>query len=173
MIEIIVTLCFFAVLAFVFFGKPWTPPRSKPADAASLRAYETRPNIFVNRSEHRFFEELLKQKPDGFHVFIKVRLEDVLQVRHQIKDTQKHWQYRARIKSRHVDYVICHDSGVFTCAIELDGSTHTSKEAVMVDGFKDGIFANAGLTLYRVQTGENFQTRVRAIWHEIQNTKYS
>ncbi len=173
MIEIIVTLCFFAILAFAFFGKSWQVPRSKPADATTLMAYEVRSNIFANRSENRFFHALMKQKPDGFHVFTKVRLEDVLQVRRQIKDTQKHWQYRGRIKSRHVDFVICDDNGLFMCAIELDGSAHTSKEAVMVDGFKDGIFTNAGLKLYRVQTGEIFQTSVRAIWREIQNAKSS
>lgn len=145
----------------------WQDPASTQADPQALQAYEARPSLFVNGSEKSLFAALNRYKPVGFHVMIKVRLEDVLRVSGNIKDGRLRWQYRGRIKSRHVDYVICDDSGQFLCAIELDGSSHIGGEAEMVDGFKDAIFKHAGIRLLRLKTGVNFDQYSQKLWLDI------
>lgn len=169
MIEVLVILFLCGVLAYVFLKQGWQTPQSTQADPKTLRAYERRQSIFVNGAELAFFKALDRHKPTAFHVFTKVRLEDILQVRPNIKDKQKHWQYRGRIKSRHVDYVICDGKGRFVCAIELDGSSHRLRQTDMTDRFKDRIFSHAGLTLYRVKTGEDFANWASSLWAKLTN----
>ena len=167
MIEVFIVLLLCSVLAFVFLKQGWQTPRSTQANQKTLRAYERRQSIFVNGAELAFFKALDRYKPSAFHIFTKVRLEDILKVRSGIKDKQKHWQYRGRIKSRHMDYVICDGKGRFICAIELDGSSHRTGQTDMTDRFKDSIFRHAGLTLYRVKTGEDFSAWAAHMWAEI------
>ena len=97
----------------------------------------------------------------------KVRLEDILGVRDEIKDGRLRWRYRLRIKSRHVDFALCNDDGHILCAIELDGTAHNSDEAKMVDGFKDAIFKNAGLPLIRLTTDQDLNRAARTIWSKM------
>ncbi len=167
MIEIALIMVFCVGLAFVYRKASWQTPQSSSADQQTLQSYERRQSIFVNGAELAFFKALERHKPIGFYVFSKVRLEDILQVRRSIKDRKKYWQYRGRIKSRHVDFVLCNGAGQFLCAVELDGSSHNSRQTKMTDSFKDGIFAHAGLPLYRIQTGENFARQAVNVWAEI------
>jgi len=97
----------------------------------------------------------------------KVRLEDILRVKRAIKDTRLRWQYRGRIKSRHVDFVICDGRGRVIYAIELDGRSHMADEAKMVDGFKDAIFKHAGIPLLRTKTGADFNFFSQTLWQDI------
>lgn len=167
-IGIVLLMCGALVVAFVLYGrKAWETPKSTQADAQALRAYETRPSIFVNTAERVFFKTLLRHMPHGYHVFAKVRLEDILTVRHDIKLDKARWQYRGRIKSRHVDFAICNAQGEYVCAIELDGDAHHNAEAEMVDNFKNTIFHHAGLSLYRVKTGQDFDVFSRKMWEKI------
>lgn len=141
-------------------------PKSKPADARTIKAYKTRHNLFAGSAERALFSALIKDAPDGYHVFSKVRLEDIIGVKPQ-KDLRLHWQYRGRIKSRHVDFLICDKGGQFICAIELDGPSHNTREAEMIDGFKDAVFSHVGLKLYRVQVGTNFERFAQNLWAQI------
>jgi len=145
----------------------WQDPQSTSANAETVQAYEVRAGLFVNRSELALFTALNRHKPYGLHVMAKVRLEDILRVGHSIKDGRLRWQYRGRIKSRHVDFVLCDAAGRFLCAVELDGSSHINSEAEMVDGFKDAIFKHAGLQLFRIQVGDNFDRVSRNLWEQL------
>lgn len=162
----VIVVCILLVLGFLLRRPKWQDPQSTLASAEIVRAYEARAGLFVNRSELALFAALNRHKPDGLHVMVKVRLEDILRVGHNIKDGRLRWQYRGRIKSRHVDYVICDAGGRFLCAIELDGSSHINIEAEMVDGFKDAIFKHAGLQLFRIKTGDNFDSVSRNLWEQ-------
>jgi len=167
MIELLLVLGLCGLLWLALRGSTWQRPRSTQADEKALRAYEARHSLFVNGAETAFFAALTRHKPAGYHVFSKVRLEDILQVKTEIKNQQARWQYRGRIKSRHIDFLICRKNGAFICAIELDGSAHQGAEAHMVDQFKDEIFASAGLKLLRVQTGDDFDGFSRTLWTKI------
>lgn len=167
-IGIVVLICGILAIAYSVFGRgTWQAPKSTQADAQAMQAYEARANIFVNGAEQALFNALLRHKLQGYHVFTKVRLEDILQVRTSIKDAREKWQYRGRIKSRHVDFLICDRGGAYVCAIELDGAAHHNAEAQMTDDFKDTIFLHAQLPLYRVRTGEDFSQYSQALWTKI------
>ncbi len=152
----------------LFLHKPkWHDPQSTQADANTLCAYKLRAGIFVNRSELALFTALNRHKPQDKYVMAKVRLEDILQVSHKVKDGRLRWQYRGRIKARHVDFVLCDAAGRFLCAIELDGNSHENAQAKMVDNFKDAIFNHAGLKLFRVKIEDNFVQAAHNIWQSI------
>ncbi len=165
---VIILICAFLGIGFFLNQPNWQDPKSTQADAQTLQAYEARPSLFVNASERALFSALIRHKPDKYFVMSKVRLEDILQVKGAIKHGRLRWQYRGRIKSRHVDFIICDAEGRFLCALELDGKSHKRDVAEMVDGFKDAIFQYAGLSLLRVQTGVNFDQFSKALWQKIE-----
>ena len=164
MSEALIICVLIGVSVALLWRRPWQTPTSKPADKDALCAYTPRSSVFVNGAEHAFFNALMLHKPKNAYVFPKVRLEDILQVRSDIKDHKKIWGYRGRIKSRHVDFVLCGQSRQFLCAIELDGLSHKKQNVMMVDDFKDAIFKHAGLPLMRVKVGANFDKKARDIW---------
>lgn len=163
----IIFVCILLVFGFLLHRPKWQDPRSTQADVATLQSYQLRQSLFVNRSELALFAALNRYKPDGLHVMTKVRLEDILRVRHSEKEGRLRWQYRARIKSRHVDFVLCDASGRFLCAIELDGRSHANTEAKMLDNFKNAIFGHAGLKLLRIKIGDDFEHVSRNIWRQL------
>ncbi|MCF6274785.1 MAG: DUF2726 domain-containing protein [Robiginitomaculum sp.] len=163
---VIILICGLLVAGFFLRRPKWQDPKSTKADKAALFAYEARQSLFVNRSELALFAALNRYKRDGFHVMAKVRLEDILQVCGNLSDKRLRWQYRGRIKSRHVDFVLCDNAGRFLCAVELDGSSHKGDEAQMVDEFKDAIFKNAGILLVRINTGDDFGQFSRNVWKQ-------
>ncbi len=163
---VVLGVLFLVWLLVIYGGTRWKPPRSRMADRKALRAYERRDSLMVNTSEQALFQALLKTKPAQCLVMAKVRLEDILQVKDTIKDGRLRWQYRSRIKSRHVDYALCDQNGRVFCVIELDGSSHRTSEAQMVDSFKDAICKNAGLALVRIKTGSPYEPLARKIWSQ-------
>lgn len=115
------------------------------------------------------FYNILKYKCDlnSFTVCPKVRLEDFINVRN-IREKQS---YRGRIKSRHVDFLICDRYLNPLCGIELDDSSHNSWKAQKADNFKNELYSAIGLKLYRVSTGSNFEAKINFIIHELQQKK--
>ena len=103
----------------------------------------------------------------------KVRIEDFIWT-----DWEKYgltWKEeqaaRNRIKSRHIDFLICDINLNVQCGIELDDSSHanTQKE----DAFKDNVFREAGFRNYRIPvrlynnvSDENSINQVRAYYQE-------
>jgi len=144
----------------------WQDPKTTRADTQTLKAYEARESLFVNAPEQALFTALLRHKRAGFHIMAKVRLEDILSVNRDIKDARLRWQYRGRIKSRHVDFAICDGRGRIVWAIELDGRSHLGQEAIMVDEFKNMIFKHAGIILLRTKTGSDFNFFAQTLWKE-------
>ncbi|MBL4854856.1 MAG: DUF2726 domain-containing protein [Robiginitomaculum sp.] len=164
MLELLITAGIGAVFWLVLRRAKWPVPKSTQADRQTLMAYEACESLFVNAPEQALFTALLRHKQPGFHVMAKVRLEDILRVKRAIKDTRLRWQYRGRIKSRHVDFIICDGRGRVIYAIELDGRSHLDDEAKMVDGFKDAIFQHAGINLLRTKTGTDFNRFAQTLW---------
>jgi len=139
--------------------------KTKPYDKAILQNYAKVPSLFVNRSETTFFQMLSDKLPNGYHVFAKVRLEDIIRVSPEFRQQSTSrvvWNLRGRIKSRHVDFLIVKRQGHPKAAIELDGSSHNSDTAI-ADSFKTGIFAASDLKLYRVKVGQNFASHIKKI----------
>ena len=163
------TLLIVVIFAGIFFwalrrgrGEGFKPPKTAPSDQRTYDAYEKTPSLFVNRSELAFYHALRRVLPRGYSLHSKTRLEDIARVKPYIKGEGR-WKLRARVKSRHVDFLIIDDNGAPHIAIEVDGSSHNNKDTRNADSLKDGIFEAIGLLLIRVRTGENFAEAAQEI----------
>ena len=59
-------------------------------------------------------------------------------------------KYFHKIAQKHVDFVICDQNLYVLFAIELDDSSHETKDAKKRDRLKDKAFAAAGIPLKRI-----------------------
>lgn len=135
---------------------------TKPQNTLSDIYYVT---SLLTKPESAFYN-ILKYKCDlaNFTICPKVRLEDFINV----CDIREKQSYRGRIKSRHVDFLICDRYLNPLCGIELDDSSHNSWKAKKADNFKNELYHAIGLTLYRVPLGSNFEAKIDYIIHELQ-----
>ena len=85
----------------------------------------------------------------GYHYIIcpKVGVKDLLSV----TDQKQYMKYFHKIAQKHVDFVICDKDLYVLFAIELDDSTHETKDAKKRDQLKDKAFAAAGIRLKRIR----------------------
>lgn len=156
MLEIFILLLilgFMAVVAYTRLDR-FETPGTKPSNEGTFRAFEPRPSLFVNAQEHEFFQVLFETLPQSYHIHSKVRLEDIVAVRSDIKNPRMRWHLRARVKSRHVDFLITDKDGHFLCAVELDGPIHDYGSTEHADALKDGIFKAVDIPLFRISTQE-------------------
>lgn len=101
-------------------------------------------------NELSFFSVLHPMIGAQWHLFSKVRVEDIIEVPKSI-DYKEKQSLRGRIKSRHFDFVICDAKtlSVLMC-IELDDKSHQRAKAKEADAFKDRAMRDAGVPLIRV-----------------------
>lgn len=157
MYEIIFIILGISAVAVFYFGRnrPFEPPETTPSTEKTYRQFERVPSLFVNRAEVTFFHTLNKALPAGYFLMSKVRLEDVIGVKASVRDAEARWKLRARVKSRHVDYVITDRAGVPLAGIELDGASH-GEDSFEADTLKNGLFRTVGLPLFRVPVGTSY-----------------
>ncbi len=141
------------------FSAPETS-RLPPGDA---KLYEKTRSLFVNKAERAFFIILSQHLGTDYLLMTKTRLEDVIGVRRDVRNDKLRWALRGRVKSRHVDFLVCARDGTPLLGIELDGSSHLDMSAQNGDDLKDRIFEAAGLAFIRVNTGEDFELTARRI----------
>ena|SRR3989344_1081896 len=78
-------------------------------------------------------------------LFAKVRLEDLLWLP---RGTDNRFGLRNRIKSRHIDFVLCDKENIKPLiAIELDDSSHNREDRIERDFSIDNILRDAGLPI--------------------------
>lgn len=77
----------------------------------------------------------------GYIVFAKVRLLDILE---PTKGTDRYKTYFYKIQAKHVDFVLCDQKLVAQYIIELDDSSHDTKERQERDKFVDEIVRSVG-----------------------------
>lgn len=110
----------------------------------------------LTKREYRFYL-LLREIADEYHYLIcpKVGLKDLLTV----TDKKQYMKYFHKIAQKHVDFVICDQDLHVLFVIELDDSTHETRDAKKRDHFKDKAFAAAGIPLKRITEIEEKQIR--------------
>ncbi len=151
MFEFIIIALLIAAIAVWFFGRPkFEQPKTAPSDQRTYDQFEAVPSLFVNRTELGFFHALRRDLPAGYSVHSKVRLEDIICVRPTIKNPEARWKLRARVKSRHVDFLVVDEAGGPVLGIELDGAVHQTPETFNADTLKNGLFKAAGIPLERI-----------------------
>jgi hypothetical protein len=109
----------------------------------------------VTNTEKVFLQVLLSIiPPNDFYILTKVRLADIVQVRKGTKDYVKHFN---KIKSKHIDFVIC-DRVDFQplLSIELDDPSHLKEEAKRRDYVKDKVLEASEIPILRIKTQKKY-----------------
>lgn len=101
----------------------------------------------LTKREYRFYL-MLREIADERHCLIcpKVGVKDLLAV----TDKKQYMKYFHKIAQKHVDFVVCDQNLYVLFAIELDDSSHETKDAKKRDHLKDKAFAAAGIPLKRI-----------------------
>lgn len=109
--------------------------------------YTARHGLF-SLAERNFLAVLEIALEGRARVYGKVRMEDIVAVAGA--SGSKRMSARGRIKSSHIDFVLCDPvSSSFLAAIELDDRSHLSTKAIELDEFKNQCFQKAGIPLLR------------------------
>lgn len=109
-------------------------PQKKSSQGAETPPFK-RKDWLLTRAERDFFHALQLACGDGRHVFAKVRMEDLLWLP---KGTEKRQSWRGRVKSRHIDFVVCDlATSRPLVAIELDDASHGRRDRRERDAFVD------------------------------------
>lgn len=108
--------------------------------------YQARP--LLTRREYSFYMLLRRETNQrGLLICPKVGLKDLIGVSTR-KNYMKHFR---RIAQKHIDFVICDPSLRVIFVIELDDSSHDTKDARKRDRFKDQALRAAGIPLKRIR----------------------
>lgn len=154
-IEIIVVV----FLVYIAWKRPGKKTASKSAretkdENEELKiegAYQKR--WFFSYNEKEAYNKLKTIAEElGYTVFAKVRILDLLE---PVKGNQKYSTYLNKIKSKHVDFVLCDKKLVARYIIELDDSSHNSNERKERDDFVDKVVESVGYKIIHVKAITN------------------
>ena len=100
-------------------------------------------------TEYKFWEKLyLKLSEYNLIICPKVRMEDIIVVdkNHKNRDA-----LRNKIKSRHIDFIICDCHLRVLAGLELDDKSHLTTKAQQADNFKNEVFSSLDIPLFRIK----------------------
>lgn len=102
-------------------------------------------------AEASFFRVLHAAVGPEHHVFVKLRLADLLSVRSGVSSSERMRAFN-RVKSKHFDFVVCErDTLRVVAAVELDDASHAAEGRRKRDDFVERACVAAGLRLVRVK----------------------
>lgn len=173
MIYVLIAIIVVMAIAMLFLGKK---SNSETEEKITEEAwpYQLKAKV-LTEAEVNFYRVLCNYlNSEEYIVLSKVRLEDIFQVPSK---TEGAFGLRNRIKSRHIDFVVCNARGFNpVVGIELDDSSHQSKKAQENDTIKDKIFKDGGLPLVRIPakkayTKEEVTTSIKGYISQFENSK--
>ena len=119
-----------------------------------LKGMPVKRHRLLSPAELNFYQVLRSILPQDAAISCKCRLEDFIHV----ENCPNREAYRARIRSRHVDFVIYNPQNGYTYyAIELDDSSHQTEKQQKSDQFKDALFRKVGMPLIRIPVQSFYQ----------------
>lgn len=109
-----------------------------------IRSYQKLPyelNETILTERERSFYRILKPIADKLELQIcpKVRVADIVSIKKGTKDWQKWFN---KIRSKHVDFLLCDYDMNIVLMIELDDSSHETERAKRNDALKNAIFGD-------------------------------
>lgn len=140
-------------------------------DSRKESVYKKRSSV-MNRSESAFFFELQKQLPQGYYIFPKMRIADILET----VSGKGYYHMRNGILPKHIDFLICDPHFKPVVAIEVNGGYHNNPNQKEKDSIKREIFTKAGLPLETVDVGSDFSysiAKIKICFFSGQDAKYS
>ncbi|MCW1888264.1 MAG: DUF2726 domain-containing protein [Candidatus Moranbacteria bacterium] len=143
---------FLVVLVIILLALKILSHRRREARAVDFLMFQKRDRV-MNTSEQKLFEELQRVFGMEYIVLSKVRIEDFVETR----NGDGKYGARGRIKSRHVDFLICDKiTTAPLLAIELDGGVHNKASVKERDSFVDELYHSISLPIQHIYVGENF-----------------
>lgn len=115
----------------------------------------------MNQSESSFFYLAQKSLPEGYFIFPKMRIADVIET----LDGKGYYKQRNKILPKHIDFVVCDQVLRPVCAVEIDGPSHDKPKQQERDELVDYIFETVGIPLKRVRVGDNFEVVCEKMAH--------
>jgi very-short-patch-repair endonuclease len=126
----------------------------------------------MNSSEQAFYINLEKQIGASYLILPKVRIEDFVGVKHRGLSRSERFGLRNKIKSRHVDFLICDSKNLCPLlAIEIDGASHNSEKRIERDMMLDKIYKNINLEYIHIKVGDDFEEEAKKI-KEMLDSRY-
>lgn len=111
----------------------------------------------LSKSEKEFYYELYKYAcQKDYLVFTKVRLADFCEVDTEKLFKDKYMKYFAKIRAKHVDFLLCDKNLKILAAIELDDKSHNYKAAKENDEFKNKLYKTIDIKLVRVKISKSY-----------------
>lgn len=135
----------------------YSEPRTRGAEEQSgINYHYELASGLMTPTELKFFRVLESAVDTRYYIFSKVRLEDIITVKKGL-DRKQAYGLRSRIKSRHIDFVLCHqhDLSFYKC-IELDDSSHGRKDRIERDKFVNEALRVVGLALVRIPVSNSY-----------------
>jgi hypothetical protein len=122
----------------------------------------------MDKKEKEFFDVLSQNLGDDFLVFSKVRIEDFIGVDSKGLRYGENGGKRNRIKSYHVDFLIC-DKNITKplMVVELDGSSHKRLDRIERDERFNRLYEKVGLNFQHIKIGDNFEEATESIREEL------
>lgn len=165
---IILLVCY---IAYLYVGGNRKNKNAEPAVPEEPKKEQNYPYMHKNlltKTEYTFFRVMKDFCKENDLLFCpKVRMEDFLYV----TDKKNHSKYRGYIKSRHVDFMLCDSNLHILCGIELDDRSHDSAKAKQVDEFKNRVFEQIKIPLFRVKTSADYREELDKIYKELKVKK--
>ena len=116
-----------------------------------LRAYCRRP--FLLSKAEKYFYNILREAFSTHTILPKVRLADLIEADRSHPNWQSNFN---RIKSKHIDFVICDAWLCPLLAVELDGSSHQRVDRQQRDALVDRILKEAELEIVHVPRAKHY-----------------
>ena len=135
-------------------------PMEQKLDSNYVKKYPYKVNVnYLTQAETKLMQELLKylrnKVGDRVILGIKSRVADIVQLDDVLIDAYKLDKYSAlrAIAEKHIDFTVVDvTKGVVICCIELDDVYHNRYDNIQKDIFKDEIFRECGIPLFRIKT---------------------
>ena len=143
LIGLIIIVIILIAVSVILNENPSKETEDKKIDYSN---YETN-NYVMTQTELKFYRELKKVTDElELIIFPQINLERIINV----KDNNK--VDRNRIKSRSIDFTIVNNKNCkIVCCIELDDYTHNRENVKKLDNFKNELFKQVNIPLYRVK----------------------
>lgn len=102
------------------------------------------------KAEYNFYWQL-KEIADKYNavIFSKTRLADIIDITIP-KSNKEYYSHLNRIKSKHVDYIICDEKLNLKTVIELDDYTHNRPDRQERDTFLNRALETAGIKIIHI-----------------------
>ena len=133
-------------------------PPPLPRLPPPLKHYH-RANSLMTPTEREFFRVLEIAVDGQFKLFSKVRLADLLQVRHT--SNRSNWQKAFNaIQSKHVDFVGCNPSDMsIQFVVELDDRTHLREDRQQRDILVNDVLRDAEIPIFRFRASSTYNVQ--------------